>query len=889
MWMMLSRCFHRLAAPLFLLSTLALAADQPPKLRLSEVQDISPLGYRADLKLDPAADEFSGSIIIEMEIKQATPVIWLNQEHLTIQSATLESGGKSFKASTIPGGDDFIGFRFSQPVPPSKAQLSIVYTGKVDTKNSEGLFRQQDNGNWYLFSQFEPTDARAAFPCFDEPAFKTPWQLTLRVPAEDTAVSNTGVVSDTVEGKNRTVVFRQTLPLPSYLVALGVGPFEFVDAGKAGKNQVPVRIVVPRGHTREAKFAAQVTAEIITRHEAYFGVPYPYDKADQLAIPNTVGWGAMENPGLVTYAHSILLADPDHDTISRQRGYVIDAAHELAHQWFGDLVTTAWWDDIWLNEAFATWMEQKYAAEYYPQWNSRVGDVATKLGAADEDSLITARQIRQPILTKDDINNAFDDITYEKGASVIGMFENWMGAENFRKGVHAYLETYAFKATNAGEFLDSISSATKKDVTKAFTTFLNQAGIPMLSVSLKCGQGAPSLHIEQQRYLPVGSKGSADQVWQVPVCVRYPSGDSTKTECHLTIEKTSDWALTTQGCPAWIQADDRAVGYYRVDYQGDLLAKLTQGNVADRLPPAERLDLIGNVQALANGGKLPETAALHLVEKLHDDPVRQVVERTLNLSVGLRFDLVPSPLIPNYQRFLQKMFLPQALALGWTPKPGESDDARLLRASLLETLATDGGDRDLAKQAQDLTEKWLDNHTALDPSITDAVLSTAAFYGDEALFHHFLVEFKKASDKHLKDELVRAMSSFRDPKAIASGMNALLNGEIPFIEGTFLLFGGEEEEATRTMPLEFLKAHFDEVVAKMPSGGGFDFGAVLPQVGDSFCDAKSKAELKEFFEPRVGKFVGAPRTLDQVLEEIDLCIARKQAKQPDVIAFLKNY
>jgi alanyl aminopeptidase len=411
----------------------------------------------------------------------------------------------------------------------------------------------------------------------------------------------------------------------------------------------------------------------------------------------------------------------------------------------------------------------------------------------------------------------------------------------------------------------------------------------MLSVSLNCGQGAPSLHLEQQRYLPVGSKGSADQTWQIPVCVRYPSGDSSKTECHLTTEKASDWKLNTQSCPAWIQADDRAVGYYRVDYHGDLLAKLTEGNVAERLPPAERLDLIGNVQALVNGGKLPEATALHLVEKFHNDPVRQIVERTLNLSSGLRYYLVPPDLIPNYQRFLQKMFGDQAVTLSWTPQPGESDDARLLRPSLLQTLATDGGDSFLAKQALELTEKWFGKHNDVDPSVADAVLATAAYYGDERLFKRFLNEFKKASDKHLKNEMIRAMGSFRDPKAIAAGMSALLNGDIPFMEGQYLLFTGEGEEATRTMPLEFLKAHFDDIVAKMPSGGGFDFGAVLPQVGDSFCDAKSKAELKEFFEPRVGKFVGAPRALNQVLERIDLCIANKQAKQPDVTAFLKNY
>ncbi len=356
---------------LLLCSSVTFAADQPPKLRLAEVQSVAPVSYRAELNLDPHKDTFSGSLTVQLEVSQPTQTIWLNQEQITVQKATLTSGAQSLTATVVPGGEDFVGLHFDAPVPAGRSQLHVDYTGLVITKNSSGIFRQQDNGNWYLFTQFEASDARAAFPCFDEPSYKTPWQLTLHVPASDTAISNTGVVSEKTEGGTKTLVFRETKPLPSYLVAFGVGPFEFVDAGKAGKNQVPVRIVVPKGHTAEAKYAASVTAEIINKHEQYFGYPYPYDKADQVAIPDTSGFSAMENPGMVTYAQNVILARPEADTIRRQRGYTSVAAHELAHQWFGDLVTTQWWNDIWLNEAFATWKEQKLLDEWKPEWKTR--------------------------------------------------------------------------------------------------------------------------------------------------------------------------------------------------------------------------------------------------------------------------------------------------------------------------------------------------------------------------------------------------------------------------------------------------------------------------------------------------------------------------------------
>ena len=866
------------------------AAEGPPKTRLAEVENVEAKAYFADLTLDPEKTTFSGEINIRMEIMEPLQTLWLNQEQLQIQSAVLKAGGVDLKAQVVAGGDDFVGLRFESVVPKGSAVVTIRYTGEVQQKNSSGIFRQQEGGNWYLYTQFEPTDARAAFPCFDEPSYKTPWQLTLHIPEQDSAISNTAVSSEIVGGGRKNLIFGATKPLPSYLVAFAVGPFEYVNAGTVGKNKVPVRIVVPRGKAAEAKYAAEVTAPILSWLEEYFGIPYPYDKADQVAIPNTAGFGAMENVGMVTYDQSLILADPKVDQIGRQRTYASVAAHELAHQWFGDLVTTSWWNDIWLNEAFATWMERKMIAEWKPEWQTRVADVGSNMGAEHDDSLVSARKIRQEILSKDDINNAFDSITYEKGASVIGMFENWMGAEEFRKGVQGYLKQYAFRATSAGDFLDSLSTSSKRDVTKPFSTFLNQAGVPIVSVALECKGGAASLQLEQSRFLPTGSKGDTKQVWSIPLCVRYGTGTTGQSQCMLMTQATETVALKgAKGCPAWVEANDKAVGYYRVQYKGGLLAALTSGDVVSRLSGPERAELMGNAQALSGAGKLTAAEALGLVETFHADPERYVSQMAVGMALGPRAQLVPDNLLPNYRRFLQRNFQARALELGWTPKPGDTEDTRLLRAAVVRPVATWGGNEQLAAQAKALTEKWFADHAVIDANMLSPVLGTAAFYGDKALFDRFLAEFAKSKDKQVRRALLGAMNSFRDSASIEAGMQALLNGTVPFIEGQGLLFGGQQEQATRMQSLRFVESNWDQVVAKMPTGGGFDFGSVLPSVGASFCDASSRDELKKFFQPRVEKFVGAPRALDQVLESIDLCIANKAAQSPSVSAFLSKY
>ncbi len=863
---------------LTLLVPVCLLAADAPKLRLGA--DIRPTRYAAELTAVPAAATFSGILDIDVTLAKPVSLVWLNANDLIVLQATVNSQ----PAVPEPAGGDFIALRLPAALPAGPAKIHIVYQGKISANGAAGIFQGEDAGTPYLFTQFEALDARRTFPCFDQPDFKTPWQLTLHIRQTDKAFSNTPQISETTEPDGmKRVVFAETKPLPSYLVAFAIGPFDVVDAGKAGRNHVPVRIVTPRGKASQAQYAAQVTATIIDRLENYFGVPYPYEKLDEIAIPLTFGFGAMENAGLVTYGQTILLADPATDSISRQRTYASIAAHELAHQWSGDLVTTAWWNDIWLNEAFATWMSSRILAEWQPDWNTRLTDLETKFGAMGLDSLVTARQIRQPIEAKDDVANAFDDITYEKGAAVIRMFEMWTGERQFRAGVTAYLKRYTYGNASADDFLDSIATAGKPQLTAAFKTFLDQPGIPEISVELKC-TGQTRVALSQKRYFPLGSTGAQGANWQVPVCVRYEAADSSATECFLLDKPSADFPLkNASSCPAEIFANANSTGYYVTSYQGGLLEKLL-GEKGEWLNAAERITLLHDLKKLADAGDARESAALAAAGTFANSSERQLASQAREIVGGAR-NLVPAALRPNYAAFVRKTFGARAAELGWSARPDDDADTRLLRASLVPFVAREGEHAALQAEALRLAVGWLESRRGVDPDMLRVVLATAAFSGGQDLFDRLLAELKKTRDRHERSAIIAALSNFRDPKIVQQALGLLLDPRLDVRESASLIFSGLADRQTQSLPFEFVKAHYDEVLKRVPREGDFDGAAMLPFVGGPFCDEPSRRAFVEFFQDKVGSFLGGPRNYAQVLEGIRLCEARHAAQSEDVAQF----
>mgnify|MGYP001093709650 CR=1 FL=1 len=861
-----------------------------PKLRLPT--SVRPLSYAVTMRMTPKEEAFTGHVDVDVEVVEPTDVVWLHAaDSITVRSAKLASADTG--AVTIQRAEgELLGLVLDRKLVPGRYRISLDYEGKLPSREGRGAYRQEERGEHYIYTQFEATDARRAFPCFDEPGFKTPWQITLEVPKEHLAFANTPQTSEAPSADGfKTVTFAPSKPLPSYLVAFAVGPFEVVDAGVAGQNRVPVRIIVPKGRTAEAAYAAETTGPLLERLEKYFGIPYPYEKLDHIAVPQKRG--AMENPGLITFGTETILGKPEDKSIRLQRGYLGIAAHELGHIWFGDYVTTAWWDDIWLNEAFATWISAKIVHEWHPEWDGEVSRVQSKNGVMGSDSLVTARRIRQPIESKHDIANAFDGITYQKGGAVIAMFESFVGEESFRKGVTDYLSRHAHGNATAADFLADVGRSLKERATTAeeraraeafapaFATFLDQPGVPLVSAELSCEKGAtPKLLLSQQRYLPRGSSGSAEQTWMVPVCASYPGGKS----CTLMTSQTAELPLAeAKTCPAWVNPNAGSTGYYRVLYKGDLLSRLLDRG-AKALSVHERIGILGDALALVRNGHLEEAEVLALVPGLVREGNRHLVSMTTGLVGSLSEHLVSDELWPNYKRFVEKHYAARARALGWKPRPNEDDGTRLLRPSVM-WLVSKVGPNAFTNEARKLTEAWLTDRTAIDHDLVGTVLAAGSRYGDRALWEKLFAEAKKSQDRKDRSRILGAMASFEDPELVRKNFEVVLGDDLDPRESITLLFGAAERGKTRQLAWDFVKDSYDRIVSRMPA----EWGASLAAIGGGFCDAGHRAEVESFFEERAARSTGGPRLVAQVIEGMALCEAQLESRRASVAAFLKKY
>ena len=877
------RCLLAILAAIPLVSVFAAPSLDPPKLRLSDAA--APSRYSVDLTLTPDRDVFQGSVAIDIDVRVPSQIIWLNATDLEISDASFQpENGAAEAATLVAGGHDYAGFSFGRTI-SGKGVLHIAYQGKISRSSNAGVFQLKEADRWYVYSQFEPTDARRAFPCFDEPSFKVPWQLTLHVPKDDLAVSNTPMLSASEEsGGTKVVRFKQSQPLPSYLVAFAVGPFDVVNAGKVGNT--PLRVIVPHGKAGEAASAVDAIPHLLSLLEKYFGIPYPYEKLDSLVMP--IGNFAMENAGLITYEESTLLANPQRDTLNRQQEMAVTVAHEMAHQWLGDLVTTEWWNDIWLNEAFASWMENKIVNEWKPDWRLDVTEVGERAGAMRDDSLTSARKIRQPIQSNDDIANAFDDITYQKGAAVIRMFENWLGKDKFRQGVQLYLKQHAWGNATASDFETAISTIAGQNIAPDFDSFLDQAGVPKVSATLDC-QSHPKLELAQQRVLPIGSPGSANQVWKIPVCVTYQSDRAQHQECQLLSEPHGEMTLAAETCPTWLLANTGEIGYYMADYKGDLLKQLLSDQ-GRHLGLAERVGVLGDVDSLVSTGDYSPSVALGLVPEFAADPNWQVVEASADIAALLKGDDVPDELRSKAARFIIQVYGQRADALGWTEKPGEREEARLLRPKIVPFVANLGEQQELIDQAGKLARKWLKDRTGLSTEMVRPVLEVAAEYGNRDLFDLLRSAAIEERDHRVRDSLLSALGSFRDPTLARASVELLLSPDFDPREAFYpLLFGPLSYAATRDIPFAFVRANLDKLLARLPREVGGDYAASLPSVGSAFCDASHRAEVESFFRPRVDQYTGGPRNLENVLEEIDLCTAERKTLAPELSSFLQQY
>lgn len=867
------------------------APARPLPMRLPE--GVRPTAYRLSLAVDPAQPTHRGEVEIDLVLARPAASVLLHAKDLRITAAWAEAGAHRVAARVQRRDAERIELQLPRRLPAGKAVLALAFEGRLQDKDVYGLFRQRDRddaptgspgGGWAAFTQFEATGARLAFPLFDEPGFKVPWTLTLTVPEGLTAVANMPVASTSPAGGGRTrVQFATTPPLPAYLLAFAVGDFGVHEAPASSAHTTPIRFVVPRGREAEAQFATGITGQVLAQLERYFDMPYPYAKLDSLAIPVTVDFSAMEHPGLVTYASTLMLAPPGQASAQFRQEFTSLAAHELAHQWFGNLVTMAWWDDLWLNESFASWLGDRITAQVLPDAGWDAAPARARRWAMRADRLASARRIEQPVLVDEDMGNLWDAITYQKGQAVLGMAEGWLGEARFRAGVQRYMQRHAWGHATSADFFaalaDAAPHASPDDAAlpAAIRSFTTQAGIPLLRATLQCTAGQPpQLQLAQSRLLPLGSPAVAGPAtrWQIPVRVRTPAGI---TRVLLDAPQATV-ALPDADCPAWLNANAEGSGYYRVAYMADGLAQLLAPAQLASMPIGEALTLIDDAAGLHDAGEIDTAGVLAVVQAFADHPRRPVVEAAADLLAHLKPLAEPAagaaPATPAaraaYAARWQAAFGARARALGWQPRPGDGDDAKLLRAQLLPRLAELGDDAALRAQAQQLAQAWLADASTLGTDLRRATLSAAALDGDAALFDGLLATLRRSSDRALREDLLAALGHFRQPALAQRARALLLDSGIDIRESLWPLLSAQTADAaTRRSALAFVAQQLPALTNRM----GRDDPAGLPRHFRNACGADERRQLEDAFAKRMPRYLGGQRALQRTLEAVDLCSA----------------
>jgi len=863
----------------------AQAADDVPLGPLPRT--VTPERVALELRMDPREEGFSGRTTIDVTVNEATDVIWLHGRKLDFEKATVTTADGEEIPLKVEVADEAGGvLRLTAPGALAKgsAKLRFEYRARYD-QQLQGAYQVKVGDDAYVMTQMEPLGARSAFPGFDEPAFKTPWEVTLVVPEGDRAFANTAEVArEKVQDGWQKLRYAPTEKLPSYLIAFAVGPWDVVEHADIPPNAIrttPLKLrgIATKGRGKEMAYALDNTAVIVAALEDYFASPYPFDKLDLLAAPD-YSFGAMENAGLIVYRETLMLGVDKASTQTRQ-GYWGTHTHELAHQWFGNLVTMPWWDDIWLNEAFATWMASKIVHQLKPGFHADRKLLQSSLGAMGEDSLASTRRIHEPVHAWTDVLSAFDGITYQKGGAVLSMFESYLGEEKFRAAVRQHMAKFARGNATSIDLMHSLAAQTDRasEVQAAFASFTDLAGVPFMRTSLDCAGGKPVLTVRQHRYLPLGSKAADGQVWGIPLCGRYPDGEGTKKQCELIDEAVSRVALDTTACPAWVHPNADGAGYYRFAVAKDEQAALDAA--FDRLNEREQRVLADSLSAAFRNGSISAADYLDAVPRLAKAPAREVaMAPTATLEWLWEHGVRDAAARQALQQRIAGDYQPRLDALGLDPKPGEDDETLLLRQNLTgllaETARVPALREELAARGRKVLGLGGDGRLAPDAVARDqrgVALKMAGALGGEAEFAALQQHFRARQDQQLRGQLLTAMGMVPDAALQAKARQFALDPAVKAGEVGQVLQAQLAEPASRDAARAWYRENFEAVFAKAPQV----WQAFLPGFdATGMCSEAEAVDLHSRYYARMSKVEGGPRSLAQTEEEVRLCAALRE-------------
>ena len=872
--------------------------EQPkalPKGQLSK--DIVPTHATIELSIVPDDEYFSGKTAIDVTINQSLKNYYIHGNLLEVSSVTIKTAtNKTLKGTYKQVHKSGIALiTFPEPIAKGKATLMIEYKAPFN-KALEGLYKVNDGGLNYAFTQFESISARLAFPGFDEPAFKIPFDLSLIVKENHVAVANTPVKdTESLTNGMKKITFKTTKPLPSYLVAFVVGEFDVVKwddlpTTKVRNRPVALSGIATKGKGAKLKYALQHTQEIVESLENYFNIPYPYAKLDIVAVPDFSA-GAMENAGLITYREQLLLLDKNASK-GQKRSYMGVHAHELAHQWFGNLVTPYWWNDIWLNEAFATWMSYTALQNVYPEQHFDQTILRGSIGAMGSDSLVTARQIRQPIKSNHDISGAFDGITYSKGGGVLEMMNTFLTPEQFRQGIHNYMTKFAFKNASADDFIHAISEASKNipaDIIKSsFNSFLEQPGIPYLDIQSRCEDGINTLALTQSRYLPLGSKGSTDQTWMIPACMSYEINGKKHQDCHMIDQKQQEIKLAGTGCARYIIPNAEGSGYYRYALTTDNWDKL-YANI-DKLSTNEIISLNDNFSAAVKKGTVDFITLMKYAPIIVKSDLNNIARAPMGTLRYMKDKVAENKADETKLSLVaNRLYQSKYKQLGFDAKANDDVEATKLRRSIIGFLADTGENQAIRKKLNDMAIRYTGygkdqelHEDLIDPDMIGLALAIAGEDLGMEFTNHLIVLLDKANDGTIRDRLLNAIASSKDAKFNAEIRNWVISDRLRGNEIYTILFSQIMDKDKRDDMWHWIMNNFEAFKERIPTW----FQGKLPMVGSGFCSESKKKELNDFFEPIIETLSGGPRTLAQTTEGIDLCIAKLKHDRPLLKAYL---
>jgi puromycin-sensitive aminopeptidase len=851
-------------------------------------QHIVPTRYDLHLEPDLTAHTFDGKETVSLTILEATSEIVLNAVELHILEAVVQNDAQISHHGIIEPDEamERCRFRFPTVLQPGAWKLHLAFRGSLNEK-LRGFYRstyRDETGREHTLAatQFEATDARRCFPCWDEPAFKAIFAANLAIDPALTAISNTPIVSERLHGGQKIVQFAETIRMSTYLVAFVVGALQASEPVWAGRT--PLRIWSVAGKWHLTSFGLEIGAFSLRFFEEYYGLPYPGEKLDLLAIPDFAS-GAMENLGAITFRETALLVDQRAATHAELERVADVVAHENAHMWFGDLVTMSWWNGLWLNEAFATFMEMLAVDAWKPEWQRWTTFGVSRAAAMIVDGLHSTRPIEFPVQAPKDADAMFDVLTYEKGASVLRMLEQYIEPEVFRAGVQAYLRANAYGNADTGDLWIALGQAAKQPIPDVMNGWIFSPGYPLLTVTMDGGR----LVLTQQRFTylthPIsGSSTGPGQPWHIPVRIRVAFQGKSEILRVLVTQRETQIEVPTDF--ESILVNEGGHGFYRVRYDGALLNRLARSLDGD-LAPIERFNLLNDAWASAVAGLMPLPDYLDFTARFRDERDKNVWAIILD-SFSTLNRIITSADRPKLEALVRDRVGPAVADLGWNPRPGENELTRQLRGELIRALGTLGNDGRTQARAAELYKDHVSGggtevKASLDPNLLPAIIGILAFTGDGVRYEEFFQRHRSAQSPQEERRYLYALTGFRPATLIDQTLGHTIDGVFRTQDAPFLVSALLGNVYGRERAWTFVKQNWDTMDRQFPKTGlrrmcGGIVGLATPEL---------ERDVHRFFEERKIDLGG--KTLEQYLEQLHIAVTLRERDGALLMQYLQQF